>query len=113
MYSTLLTLAGLRAKAIRAEARAESLTLSPSLLMMFLDEVEHQLPPAVRTLVLPDGTPALITTHVYLGVLRDLAHDNRAAAEQRLCLAFDPWSSTPAALADLVDAIEADAQEGA
>ena len=45
MYSTLLTLAGLRAKAIRAEARAESLTLSPSLLMTFLDEVEHQLPP--------------------------------------------------------------------
>jgi hypothetical protein len=106
----------LRAETLRAEAQAESLTLTPSRLWAFLDDVEQHLPQMPTPFIYHGMT---LPEHVLSGVLRDLTHDNRVGALRRLRLhLFGSPTSEGASteetmsLLALVEAIEADAQEG-
>jgi hypothetical protein len=84
-------------------------TLPPSKVNTLLDLVEP-LVPDTRKLVSAHGQQFSVAAHIRLGVLTDLSFDNRTGAIHRLALAHP--HVTGGDLSAVLDAIEADAQEG-
>jgi hypothetical protein len=116
-YDLVTLLAGLRAIANRAEKRAELVTLPPSKLHHLLDKLEPLVPAEPVTRVIVPSAPGdvfFIRPSDRLRVAKYLGHDNRQAAiawvQQKFSAA--PGHPSDEALGEIVDAIEADMQEG-